>query len=403
MPAPRHDQRRAERLLVHETLVVETVFAQQESLIGGVDDQRVVHQAVFLQIVEHPADLVVHRTDRAAVIVYVTLVLPAQQLLPFGTVGQKVPVLTTVGVVPHAALFGRQRAHGDIPAVVNVLQSRLVLQLLHLEIEGISHVAVDRQLLLAHLVAARGVIVEKGFRLRELDILVQIEVLQVGHPVPVRGLVVDHQAERRVVVPARVEPRQSVVGNDVGGVSLLTDVPAAGFGRAHHRIVILPLIPQQVVMIEALGFDAQVPFAEDRRQVALGPEQFGEMHQRRIHNAVAERGLPVTMAVHAGQQGRPRRRRDRVFDERLAEKHPFARQPVDIGRRSQPRNRMPVGADGLISMVVGHDIDDIGPPGFPAARPLLRGACRGNGGRNSAEEGRREMILPHLSLLYLNV
>ena len=35
-------------------------------------------------IPQTPADLVVHRTDRAAVIVYVTLVLPAQQLLPFG-------------------------------------------------------------------------------------------------------------------------------------------------------------------------------------------------------------------------------------------------------------------------------------------------------------------------------
>ena len=52
-----HQQRGAEGFLIHEALVEPAMLAHVESLVGGVDDQRVIQQIVLLQIIEHDTDV----------------------------------------------------------------------------------------------------------------------------------------------------------------------------------------------------------------------------------------------------------------------------------------------------------------------------------------------------------
>src|SRR5690606_20171763 len=51
-----------------EALVVPAVVAEKESLIGGVDDDRVLGEVVCIEPVEHAPDVVVDRGDTAQVI-----------------------------------------------------------------------------------------------------------------------------------------------------------------------------------------------------------------------------------------------------------------------------------------------------------------------------------------------
>ena len=53
------EQRHAQRLLVHEALVIPAVVAEKEALVGGIDDDGVVGQSFLLEIVEQTADVVI--------------------------------------------------------------------------------------------------------------------------------------------------------------------------------------------------------------------------------------------------------------------------------------------------------------------------------------------------------
>ena len=76
---PADEERHAERLLVHEALVVQAVVAEEEALVAGVDHDRVAAQAGLVEVVEHAADVVVHRLHAGEVVLHVALVLPARQ------------------------------------------------------------------------------------------------------------------------------------------------------------------------------------------------------------------------------------------------------------------------------------------------------------------------------------
>ena len=63
-----HKQRHPDRLLPHGALVDRSVFAQQEAVVAGENDQRLVELAAPLERVVDPADRVVHREDRRMVV-----------------------------------------------------------------------------------------------------------------------------------------------------------------------------------------------------------------------------------------------------------------------------------------------------------------------------------------------
>ena len=184
---------------------------------------------------------------------------------------------------------------------------RLLQQLRDLEIEGIAHVVAQGQLLLPHLLPARGIVIPQGRRLREGNVLIQFQVFQGGHPIAVRGFVVDHQAERMSVILVGIQPGQRMVCHDFCRISGLRDILPVGFLRPHDRIVVFPLVPEDVVVVESFGPCAQVPFPNHGSPVSHPLQQFREKGDRRIHDPVLERPLAVVMAVHTGHQGCPGR------------------------------------------------------------------------------------------------
>ena len=105
-PRVADDERRAHRFFIHETLVEPSVLAHIESLVGGIDDDGIVHQVVFLQIVEQAAHFIVHRLDAAQVIAQICLIFPADKVFARRLLFLEVFRAFGVCFVPRLALFG---------------------------------------------------------------------------------------------------------------------------------------------------------------------------------------------------------------------------------------------------------------------------------------------------------
>src|SRR4030095_11146176 len=103
---PSRQKRHAQRRLVHEALVVETVVAEEESLVTRVDHERVATQAVGIQPIEKPTDTVIHALDTSEVILEVALVFPALEGVPLED--DSPPTLGDL-------YFGRFRAQPRVP------------------------------------------------------------------------------------------------------------------------------------------------------------------------------------------------------------------------------------------------------------------------------------------------
>ena len=74
-----HEEGHAQGFLVHQALVEPAVIAEEEALVGGVDDDGVVGQAFGVEVIEQPADVVVDALDAAQVVLDVDLVGPLAQ------------------------------------------------------------------------------------------------------------------------------------------------------------------------------------------------------------------------------------------------------------------------------------------------------------------------------------
>ena len=127
-----------------------------------------------------------------------------------------------------------------------------------------------------------------------------------------------------------------------------------------------------MVVVEALGVALHVPLADDTRLVAvllqyLRDEGLGGVDAR------TQTPLSVLVAVQARDEAGAARRRERVLDIGAREGHTLGRQTVDVGRGRQLRDGMTVCTDGLVGVVIGHDVDDV-------ERLGLDGALRGAGG-----------------------
>ena len=64
------------------------------------------------------------------------------------------------------------------------------------------------------------------------------------------------------------------------------------------------------------------------------------------------------MAVFPGEQRSPAGSTNRVADEAVPEDYTLIRNPVKVG---SPVDLTSLGANRLVSMIIGHDIDNIGP------------------------------------------
>ena len=242
------------------------MLAHVESLVGGVDDQRVIQQIVLLQIIEHDTDVPIHGMDHPKVIVHITLVFPLSQLLTRAFLRLEVLDDRIVIGVPSGFLV---RIHAVIKLTAVLLQigvggMDLVLLIGHFQVVYDIHILDDAHLLLRGGDAA-GVIVVEVLGQREGHIIVKTQVAGIGHPSTVRGLMVQQEAERLALVSFIVQPIKSQIGRDVRGVpfdlTLLAVIDEDG-------VIVIALAYEDVPVIETGGIGGEVPFADHGGLVA---------------------------------------------------------------------------------------------------------------------------------------
>lgn len=73
----------ADGFFVHHAFVEPAVVAEEEALVGGVDDEGVVAEVVVIEIVEEAADVVVDGADAAEIVFDVELVGPFAEGVAF--------------------------------------------------------------------------------------------------------------------------------------------------------------------------------------------------------------------------------------------------------------------------------------------------------------------------------
>ena len=209
-----------------------------------------------------------------------------------------------------------------------------------------------------------------------------------------RSLVVNEQTERLRCI-TMVEEVDGVVGDEVGGIAFLADILPTRCRTLELRIPVGALVVEHMITVEALRLAHEVPLANHARLVARLLQQFGEEGARGV-NALEQHLLSVLMTVETCDETGTTGRRQRVFDKRLVEAHSLPGNTVDVGRRREPSYRMSVGRDGLVGMVVAHDVDDVGP--LRAGASLLRRwLCSHVGqGVRGGERQQREYFLCHM-------
>ena len=208
------------------------MIAEEEALVGVVDDDGVVGEALLVEVVEHAADVVIDGLDAAEVVLDVDLVSPFAEGVA-GEAGGRVHLEIGFGVVladAHAGAFGG--AGASFVFVVEVV----------------------------------------GFG--DLDVFEQLAVLGRGGPFAVRRLVMAHEEEWLRFVTA-LQPVQAEVADEVGTVALV------GFFLSVHLnedgVVVQALTGKDLPIVEAAGGVDEVPFADEGGLVAGGLQILGDV------------------------------------------------------------------------------------------------------------------------------
>ena len=325
-----HDERCAQRLLVHEALVEPAVLAHVEALVGGVYNHCVVGESVLVEIVEHTAHALVNACYHRHIVADVNLILPVVEVFTLELRLEQTTVAWEVIASPSRTLFGSHAVYLAHESVVRILTVGVVEveHFRHFEVLLPTHIARNRHLLRANGRAARSIVVVEVLRHRELHVVVHAEIFQICLPVAVRRLMVKEQAERfrRVAVLDEVK---SMVGGEVCRVALLHDELVVGVGATILRVPVLSLVVVHMIVVEALRVATHVPLAHNGCLIASLLQQFGEERARGV-DALAQLALSILMAVLTGHKAGARRRRERVLDEGAVEAHATLCKAVDI-------------------------------------------------------------------------
>ncbi len=219
-------------------------------MVAGVDDHRVLREPILVEVRQDLADALVHRLHRRQVILHVSLVLPAYQLL---------------AAQRHAGPVARDGHRLGLdeppPREVRPTQPRGRRKLEVAIVEVLGHAL----LVLVQRVGARFIVVPERLGLRNAHAAEVRRVLVVRVPRPMRRLVMHHQEERLALGP-RLQEVDRQIGDDVGDV-------AAGVGRLRgrrieHGVVVDALAGEDVPRVKTLRIAAKVPLANHAGVVA---------------------------------------------------------------------------------------------------------------------------------------
>ena len=168
---------------------------------------------------------------------------------------------------------------------------------------------------------------------------------------------VHHQEEWLLLVAAVVEPLFAVLCYQVGDVAGV----AYGVGVGNElRIVVVALVVENHPMVESGRFRNEVPFSDYGSFVAVGLQYFGQGLLGAVEAFCPVFHKPVFVAVFAGEYCCATRSGDGIAAVVVVERSAFVADAVDVWRRCNFSNRVPVDAHCLPCMVVAHNEDDVG-------------------------------------------
>ena len=172
-----------------------------------------------------------------------------------------------------------------------------------------------------------------------------------------RSLVVYKQAEWFIPV-SFFQKFNGMVGDQVGYIAFLFHIFSIRFFTPETRIIVFTLIPQDMIVIKALRFTTHVPLTNYSGFITILLKYLRYKYMRSV-NARIQTTLPALMAIQPRHQASTTGSRQRVLNKRLPEQHTFRGQAIQIGSRSLHGKRMSVSTNGLIRMIIRHNVDDI--------------------------------------------
>jgi len=347
------EQRSAEGFFIHESLVEPSVFTHVESLVGSIDNHGVVQQVLFFQVVQQAADVAVNGCDDTQIVTHVLLVFPFGQCFScqFGFLE-----LLDDGVIVCIPCRFLSRIHTafiiHFASPLGIYATGNFIFLVgHFQVINDVHVLVDAHFLLLCGQSSFIVVVEV-VRQRESLVCKEFEVTSVRHPGAVRSLVVEEHTERLVLI-AVFYPVDGLVGDDVGGIAF--HLCAFAVHLDEGRVIIVALSRQDFPMVESLRIAYEVPLANHRCLIAVLLKEFRESQLVAVEGGrVVDE--PVGVAVLSGEHAGTARSADGVGHETVGKAHTFVADAVNV---RCVYVALVVGADGLIRVVIAHDVDDV--------------------------------------------
>ena len=288
------EERCVHAFLVHETLVEPSVLAHVEPLVGGIDNNGVLGKAVTVEVVEDFAYALVNRVNDRQIVAQIGLVLPFHQCPSCELVLLELVIaLAEIGFIGSFLLCIHPSVFGNGSGIVDRSRPNAV----NLEVEHKLHVFTDFHFLCVGSRASCGIVVPHSLRDGEGDVVVHAKVLCGGEPATVGSLMMNHQAERLLLV-AVVKELDGMLCDELGGIAFLSDILAMRVLSEELWIVVSALIPEYVVIVKSLGCTHEVPLANHARLVASLLEHFREEGAGGI-DAFEQHALSILMAIES--------------------------------------------------------------------------------------------------------
>ena len=191
----------------------------------------------------------------------------------------------------------------------------------------------------------------------------------------------DVEAERLVGVPLLQEIY--CMGRDsFGCIAFFREILSTGKVTLESRGIVFALAAEHVEPVKTLRLALHVPFADDGSLVAGIAQKLRNEGDGSVYS-FSECTLAVLVAVESGHQAGAAGSRKGILDIGFVEPDPFTGKAVHVGRGSLAAERVAIGTEGLIGVVIRHDVDDVHPLGSIF---LLCSGHRGKGRQDGQKE-----------------
>ena len=328
------NERHAKRLLVHHALVEKAMLAEEITLVGDIDYDRILGQPLFIEETQQAADIVIDGRSATQVVANQLLIdFPARIFLTHSFYGKRqFRILAPPGI----RVF-----RGDPPSAGHIFQ----------RLSGERTPGFFRPEL--HHVCRFG----------ERDSV--INMFQPFGEIPrfVRRLEMATHHEGSVLV-ARTDPPDRLVGHQVGREALLHlaafpfIIVYPALRGLEKRVPIFPLVMENRKGVETRRLRLEMPFAEKGRLIPSLLHAFRNIVQSRIE-PVFKRIDPVMMAIGACHDSRAAGHGDRVRAKAVVKHAPLGRQAADILVLHVFAQYSSIDSPRLRGMIVGKDEKDV--------------------------------------------